>query len=67
MQDKLKEKLAELNSFLEIMDHDHDEEEEVEELVKWFVDEVHSDDGLTWDELKEKMSEVAKEHGYEPK
>lgn len=41
---------------------EHDCEEEAEELVRWFVEEVHSDDGLTWDELHAKITEVAAEH-----
>ena len=37
-----------------------------EDLEKWFMEEVQSDDGLTWAEFKDKMGQIAHEHNYKP-
>ena len=36
------------------------------EWIAWLREEAASDDGLTWDELKAKLTEVAAEHNYTP-
>ena len=35
-------------------------------MEKWFVEEVHSDNGLTWKEFKGKMKAIAAERNYTP-
>ena len=37
-----------------------------DEIEAWFEKEVNSDDGLTWDEFKAKITELCAEHGYTP-
>ena len=41
-------------------------QDDYEDLEKWFKSEVHSHDGLTWTEFKDKCASIAKKHGYKP-
>ena len=43
-----------------------DDEADYEDLEAWFVNECHSDDGLTKDEFFDKLQDIADEHGYTP-
>lgn len=33
-------------------------------MEQWFINELYSQDGLTWKEFKLKMTQIAKEHEY---
>ena len=37
-----------------------------EKFIQWLRSEAASDDGLTWDELKAELTEIAEKHGAEP-
>ena len=36
------------------------------DMAQWFIDEIHSVDGLTWEEFKYHMGAIATEHNYSP-
>ena len=36
--------------------------EKTNQLEEWFLEEVNSDDGLTWDEFLEKMNDLVDEY-----
>lgn len=38
----------------------------MDKFAEWLHDEVHSDDGLTWDEFKAKITELAAKHDCTP-
>lgn len=40
--------------------------DKMDELEEWFIEEVNSEDGLTWDEFKEKIDEILEEYNYSP-
>merc|ERR1711865_156582 len=36
------------------------------DMAQWFIDEIHSVEGLTWEEFKYHMGAIATEHNYQP-